>query len=325
LCQTIKDERDGLPLNVIPNIGETTKVCLQTWMGTYVCAEGGGGNLVVVNRPEAKEWETFEINRLDENLITLKANNGQYLCAENGGGKYVVANRGEAKEWEKFSMFIDGNGLVSLSAHNGQFLSADSSGLLRADRNQAKEWEAFRIIEQAQANSEQTRIEVNVYKIYTAPIWHTGTVIDGSEYYFQTNNRVEITTPRGMGLEHHRTMVRLVPGNLDRIKSVLDTVINRWNGTRYDLGGHNCNFFTDELIKSLGAPGLDQEYLNASGLAKGLRQLPGGDTLQELVVKWPITDKRLDKALMNDLQKLTRLPEDIRREIGGLFKRVFPW
>lgn len=313
---------------IIPNIGEVKRVCLQTWMGTFVCAEGGGGNLVVVNRPVAAEWETFELHRLDENNITLKAHNGQYLCAENGGGTFVVANRGEAKEWERFGLLIDANGLVALSAYNGQFLCADSSGVLMANRNEAKEWEAFRIVDPSNITREQTRIDVNVYKIRTAPIWHTGTVIDDREYYFHTSNRVEITTPRGMDLIHHRTMVRLVPGNLDRVRSVLDTVINRWNGTRYDLGGHNCNFFTDDLIKSLGAPGLDQEYLNASGLAKGLRQYPGGSFLQELIVKWPMDDKRLDQAFMDDIQKLVNLPNDIRKEIERFFDHngiPVPW
>ncbi|XBM35230.1 hypothetical protein AAG663_08755 [Bacillus licheniformis] len=311
---------------VIPNVGESTRICLQTWMGTYVCAENGGGDLVVVNRPEAKEWETFELNRLDEDHITLKAHNGQYLCAENGGGTIIVANRGEAHEWEKFGLFIDHNGLVSLSVHNGQFLCAESTGVLMANRNEPKEWEAFRIVDPSNSNIEQTRIEVNVYKIVSAPLWHTGTVIDGREYYFQDNNQVETCNPSGMDLKHHRTMVRIVPGNLDKAKATLESVINRWNGTRYDVAGHNCNFFTDDLIKSLGAPGLDQEYLNASGLAKGLRQVPGGATVQELIVKWPITDKRLDQAFMDDLQRLARLPDDIRKEIVRFFDRIrFPW
>lgn len=316
---------------VIPNIGGTERVCLQSWMGTFVCAEGGGGGLVVVNRPEAQAWETFELNRLDADHITLKAHNGQYVCAEDGGGTFVVANRGEAREWERFSLYIDQNGLVSLAAHNGMFLGAEQSGVIMANRTVAKEWEAFRIVDPALANSAQTRVEVNVYKIVAAPIWHTGTVIDGREYYFQTNNRVESCNPRGMALEHHRTMVRLVSGNLNRVRSIRDTVISRWDGTRYDVAGHNCNFFTNDLLQALGVPGLDQEYLDASGLAKGLRQLPGGATVQELIVKWPITDKRLDQAFMEDLRRLEHLPDDIVNELkraGGQlsesWKRIRP-
>lgn len=316
---------------VIPNIGEIARVCLQSWMGTFVCAEGGGGGIVVVNRAEARGWETFEMHRIDDDHITLRANNGQFVCAEGGGGTFVVANRGEAKEWERFGLFIDHNGLISLAANNGGFLCAEASGVLMAKRQEAKEWEAFRVVDPSLANGQQTQIVVNVYKIGTAPFWHTGTVIDGREYYFQTSNRVETCAPGSMALAHHRTMVRLVPGILRRVKSVLNSVVSRWNRTRYDVAKRNCNFFTDDLIKSLGAPGLDQEYLNASGIAKGLRQVPGGATVSELIVKWPVSDKRIDQAFMEDLGRLDRLPADVKDELERLggqasdaWKRIRP-
>jgi hypothetical protein len=304
---------------VIPGIGGTTRVCLQSWMGTFVCAEGGGGGLVVVNRPEAAAWETFELSRSDEAHVTLKAANGQYVCAEGGGGSFVVANRSEAGDWEKFGAFVDANGLVLLTAHNGEFLRADTSGALLANLVTAQEPAAFRIVRPAAAAQTQTRIEVNVYKIMLAPFWHTGTVIGDREYYFDMSNQVLRCWPRDMPghLKHHRTMARFVPSDMQQVKSKLDIVMDRWNGTRYDVAGHNCNFFTDDLLHSLGVPGLDQEYLNASGLAKGLRQIPGGATAQELL-KFPPTDWRLDKAFMEDLRRLKNLPDDTKRELERL-------
>jgi hypothetical protein len=287
-------------------------------MGTFLCAEGGGGSLVVANRGEAQGWETFNMSRIDADTITLQASNGQYVCAEKGGGSVVAANRGEAQQWERFRIFVDHNGLISLQCNNGQFLCAEPHGVLLANRNDAREWESFRVISPDLANCEQTQIQVNVYKIVSAPFWHTGTVIDETEYYFQTTNQVESCVPKGMRLDHHRTIARLIPGNIDRIRTIRDQVINRWNGTRYDLGGHNCNFFTDDLLNSLGTAGLDREYLDASGLAKGLRQIPGGATVQELIVKWPISDKRLDQAFMEDLRRLAHLPGDVRDEIGRI-------
>lgn len=308
---------------LIPVVGGKSKVCIQSWMGTYVCAEKGGGHIVVVNRPEAKEWETFEIHRISEDEVTIKSHNGQFLCAENGGGTIVVANRNEPSTWETFKLNIDQNGLIVLTAANGQFLCADISGVLVADRDNAKEWESFYFVDPSMANvQEQTQIQVNVYKIGTSPIWHTGTVIEGTEYYFNTNNHVEHCKPKGMDLIHHRTMVRVIPGNIERVKSILDSVIKRWDGTRYDLGGHNCNFFTNDLLNSLNAGSLDQEYLNASGLGKGLKQFPGGSTLQEILVKWPIHDKRVDQSFMDDLKKLVRLPRDIIEEIERFHKRI---
>jgi hypothetical protein len=161
----------------------------------------------------------------------------------------------------------------------------------------------------------QTKIVVNVYKIGTAPFWHTGTVINDREYYFQTNNKVETCDPRGMGLKHHRTIVRHVPGDLKHVQAVLAKVKSRWNGTRYDLGKHNCDFFTDDLLRSLGSSGLDQEYLNASGGAKALRQIPGGATAQEAIVKiGNPKDIRMDEAAKEDLKRSGRLPDDTRKE-----------
>ncbi|SDM17094.1 Fascin domain-containing protein [Paenibacillus sp. OK060] len=312
--------------SVIPNIGETSRVCLQTWMGTYVCAENGGGNLCVVNRPEARAWESFELCRLDEVHITLKAHNGQFLSAEQEGRSLVVAISPEAKEKETFKMYIDQSGLVAISAYNGKYFSAESDGILTANRDVPKSWEGFRIVSPDNANiKEQTQVVVNVYKIITAPIWHTGTVIGDREYYFQTSNRVESCDPEGMDLPYHRKIVRHVPGNLDSVKSVLDMVSNDWNGTRYDVAGHNCNFFTNDLLNKLGVPGLDQEYLEASGFAKGFSQIPGSSLFQEVIVKWPIDDKRLDVAFMDELVKLARLPADTVNEVGRFFKRIgFP-
>ncbi|MEY9866952.1 hypothetical protein ABIE66_002331 [Peribacillus sp. B2I2] len=88
-------------------------------------------------------------------------------------------------------------------------------------------WGAFRLDDPVNANIEQTQIKVNVYKIVSFPIWHTGTVIDGRKNYVQMSNRVETCNPRGRALDHHRTMVRLVPGNLEKVRSELDTVIER--------------------------------------------------------------------------------------------------
>lgn len=303
----------------IPNIGEIARVCLQSWMGTFVCAEEGGGGIVVVNRPEPKGWETFEMKRLDADHVTLKAFKGQYLCAVNGGGTVVVANRVEAQGWETFGISIDSNGLVTLSANNGQFVCAEPNGVLVANRDEAKGWEAFRIVDPAHGNWPQTRIEVNVYKLAgLAPLWHTGTVIDGREYYFHTTNKVQNCDPKGHPAKHHRTLVRLVPGNLDHVKSVFDTVKSRWDDTRYDVAAHNCDRFTNDLLQSLGVSSLNKEYIDASGLAKGLRQTPGGATLQELLVKWPIKDKRLDEAFLADLKRLRNVPKDIINELDGL-------
>ena len=79
------------------------KIALQAYNQQYVSADLNKGGILVANRNEIKEWETFEL--IDRgNGIALKAANGQYFSAEGGGGGKVLANRNEISDWETFSI-----------------------------------------------------------------------------------------------------------------------------------------------------------------------------------------------------------------------------
>lgn len=168
----------------------------------------------------------------------------------------------------------------------------------------------------------QIQISVNVYKIATAPLWHSGIVIDGIEYFFDSNNEVGQCSPQGFGLPHHRTIVRNVPGDSARVKRVFQTVVSEFHGSRYDLTKRNCNVFVNEALVAIGTEGLDDEYLDASYLANIGRNVPGGATLQEILVKWPIENKRLDGAIREDFRRLGHLPRDIVIEAGGAIRDI---
>jgi FRG1-like family./PPPDE putative peptidase domain. len=333
VCQTTSDRHYvnsavvcGEPhLGVVPPIGGGMEIALQSWMGTFVCAEHGGGGIVVVNRPIARTWETYWLTRIDEDHVALRTANGHYLCADNGGGSVVVANRNRVGDWEKFHLLIHNNGLVSLKTHNGMFVCADTSGVLTCNRKKAGEWESFRIVHPQLSETEQYRVVVSVYELGVAPFWHTGTVIDGREYYFASNGKVVTCNPgefHGLGdidvATLRRQISRLAPHPLEDVTRIKEQVIMRWSGTRYDLSSHNCDFFTDDLLQSLGVAGLDQEYLNCSGLGKGLRQLPEGSTISEVFFRWPVSEKRLDHSFMEDLSRLRRVPEDTINELHRL-------
>jgi hypothetical protein len=163
-----------------------------------------------------------------------------------------------------------------------------------------------------------TDIEVHVYKIQTSPLWHSGIVVDEIEYYFHQSNRVEHCSPWGMDLIRHRTIRRQVKLPKKAVLAILARQIDEWNQRRYDLAKNNCNVFVQSVLLALGVDGLDSEYLDASGLAKIGRQTPGVATLQELMVKWPIERKQLDKAVAEDLQRFRTLPRDTEREIMKL-------
>ena len=123
-------------------------IALRASNGQYVCAEGGGGGVVVANRNAIGAWETFRLFDLGNGNVALRASNGQYVCAEGGGGGAVVANRNAIGAWETFKLFDLGNGNVALRASNGQYVCAEGGGggVVVANRNAIGAWETFKLI-----------------------------------------------------------------------------------------------------------------------------------------------------------------------------------
>ena len=84
---------------------EESAIALRSANDQYVCAEGGGGDVVVANRNAIAAWETFKLIDRGNGNVALQAANGQYVCAEGGGGNVVVANRNAIAAWETFKLY----------------------------------------------------------------------------------------------------------------------------------------------------------------------------------------------------------------------------
>lgn len=196
----------------------------------------------------------------------------------------------------------------------------------------------------APSTAATTTVTVNVYKIVTpplkemlgvggivgeaqlggAPLWHSGIVFDGQEYFFHSTDRVEVTEPLGMkDTIHHRTISRRVSHSAAAVRVILDECIREANGQRYDLTANNCNCFVDRVLKRLGSEGLDREYLEASGLARVGRQLPGGATIGVVLTGLATGNHgSLEAAAKEDLSRVERLPQDIVAETERVGVRI---
>ncbi len=51
---------------------DSGKVALKTYYDKYVCAEDGGGGIVVANRTKIGEWESFELIKVQKNTVDEK-------------------------------------------------------------------------------------------------------------------------------------------------------------------------------------------------------------------------------------------------------------
>lgn len=111
--------------------------------GHFVCAESGGGREVVANRPALGPWETWTVDKIDAEHVSIQASTGHYLCAELDGT--VVANRTALGEWERWTVQLHADGRVSFQSAHGKFLCAEGGGggPVVANRPAAGPWESF--------------------------------------------------------------------------------------------------------------------------------------------------------------------------------------
>ncbi|AET04533.2 putative glucan 1,3-beta-glucosidase [Medicago truncatula] len=95
----------------------------------YLCAENGGGTIVVSNRTKAFHWETFRLWRVNETAFNLRVSNKQFVGLEDENGENnLVANLDSPGNKETFEIVRndDDPNKVRIRAPNGLFLQAIS-------------------------------------------------------------------------------------------------------------------------------------------------------------------------------------------------------
>ncbi len=92
---------------------------------------------------------------------------------------------------------MNSDGTTSFRAINGKYMVAEGGGggTVNANRNAIGDWEKFHVVNvsptpAAPAGPKNT-VYLKVYKIISAPIYHTSVEIFGYEYAFWSNNKVK--------------------------------------------------------------------------------------------------------------------------------------
>jgi hypothetical protein len=109
----------------------------------FLCAESGGGREVVANRTVLGPWETWTVDKLDAEHVSIQASTGHYLCAELDGS--VIANRTAIGEWERWRVHRNEDDTFSFESAHGTFLCAEGGGgqEVVANRPAIGPWESF--------------------------------------------------------------------------------------------------------------------------------------------------------------------------------------
>ncbi|XP_057442582.1 probable glucan 1,3-beta-glucosidase A [Lotus japonicus] len=106
--------------------------------GKYLCAESGGGTILVANRTTASGWETFKLWRINEATFRLRVFNKQFVGLD---GIKVVATSSNTSKTFHIIKENDNSTRVRIKAFNGQFIQAKTEELVTADVSEVNGWE----------------------------------------------------------------------------------------------------------------------------------------------------------------------------------------
>ncbi|KAJ6412768.1 hypothetical protein OIU84_005753 [Salix udensis] len=112
-------------------------------VGKYLCAEAGGGNIIVANRTSASGWETFSLWRINATNFNFRVFNKQFVgFGTNGNGIEIVAVSSTPGRSETFEIVRSSNdsSRVRIKASNGFFLQAKTEELVTADYAGESKW-----------------------------------------------------------------------------------------------------------------------------------------------------------------------------------------
>lgn len=125
---------DGIPNK---DLLDGTQIQLRSvTIGKYVCAELGGGTILVANRTSASGWETFKLWRINETTFNFRVFNNQFVGVQaSGDSPPVVAEATSPGASETFQIVrkSDDTSRVRIRAPNGLFLQAKTQDLVTAD------------------------------------------------------------------------------------------------------------------------------------------------------------------------------------------------
>ncbi|KVI07317.1 Actin cross-linking [Cynara cardunculus var. scolymus] len=110
-------------------------------IGKFLCAELGGGTIIVANRTSASGWETFRLWRIDETNFHLRVFNKEFLGLDSNGINLVaVSTNSETSGIFEIIKKSDDSSHVRIKAPNGLFLQAKTEDSVTADSNGDGQW-----------------------------------------------------------------------------------------------------------------------------------------------------------------------------------------
>ncbi|OIT06001.1 PREDICTED: probable glucan 1,3-beta-glucosidase A [Nicotiana attenuata] len=109
-------------------------------VGKYLCAELGGGTIIVANRTAASGWETFKVWRINSTSFNFRVFNKEFVGVDGSGNVVAVENKPGFSETFEIVRNSDDSSRVRIKASNGFFLQVKTEELVTADNGGNGGW-----------------------------------------------------------------------------------------------------------------------------------------------------------------------------------------
>ncbi|XP_009601573.1 probable glucan 1,3-beta-glucosidase A isoform X2 [Nicotiana tomentosiformis] len=109
-------------------------------VGKYLCAELGGGTIIVANRTAALGWETFKIWRINSTSFNFRVFNKEFVGVDGSGNVVAVENKPGFSETFEIVRKSDDPSRVRIKASNGFFLEVKTEELVTANNGGNGGW-----------------------------------------------------------------------------------------------------------------------------------------------------------------------------------------
>jgi hypothetical protein len=141
----------GVPASIADETAPRLVTLRSAQNGRFVRAGFTSATLLSARSPEARGWETFEMQDLGQGLVALRSRqNGRYVRAGVGPGSLLAATSEHARSWETFRLVRRPDGRVTLqSVQSRKYVRAGvgEDSLLAATSDRVGGWETFELTE----------------------------------------------------------------------------------------------------------------------------------------------------------------------------------
>ena len=110
------------------------KVAFYSFSGKYIAADKSIDSVLIADRFEKREWETFILRNIQGNSYTISTLDSNYVCVDTSNNNCLVANKKNSTTDCVFEiLFNESIDIVTIKAFNSRYVSLSENSIITAN------------------------------------------------------------------------------------------------------------------------------------------------------------------------------------------------